>query len=534
MAGGNRYKHRSLGGGLVPNNQQAPQNNFYVAPPPEPSMLEKALQLAQGIGDASSDYTAKANADPGNLISPFGALPTQLMKDTGKHLWDSKFGLVPAKKAWDAGTTLADILSGKEQSTPFAPAQGNQLAGDAANNAAIAALDASTLAPGFGIVPKMGKAAWGAGKEIGASRAFTKQWIPEAAANQGRAPLGERLGRLVGNLPENIKTRPLTYADRFTVDDVRIPYRYAIDNGWSKKDALDYAAAQAGLSLDEAADALEMGRRFDKIDAPKIAQEKQTIDDTIAAIQQHKDNKAIVEEARKNMPPEDFAAIERRIDQQLAESKLPKDQQLRAQFERMSLDERRYMFAKLKQEGADATHLLGDLLEAPKTQNPFVAIPGGKPPSDPTTLGMGFPFSGKDGEKPLLSALMDAFKGKPKESPLDQFTPPKSLDDIFTGGSPRGPRELTGGSQNPAGMDGSAFNLNTPEVPYDPAKGFQGIDAKFAADKNARTLSEAVAKARKGQPVDPDTLSLLLAYGAASGMGSALWAQQAHQQQPGM
>lgn len=253
-------------------------------------------------------------------------------------------------------------------------------------------------------------------------------------------------------------------------------------------------------------------------------------------------------------------------------------------------------------------------------------------PPEATTLGMGFPFSGKDGEKPLLSALMDAMRGKgandrkltdvisnlgenpdaanfgatnaakglntfgerpkigpitapavndappwlgnpnmynpntaggptafeaalqaqqtPKPSlevlqggrnPLDQFTPPTTLDDIFTGGAPRGPRELSGGTEYPAGLDSSFMNdprfngagVQDP-VPYDPAKGFGGLDARFASDKNAKTLSEALAKARKGEPIDPDTLALLLSYGAASGMGSALWAQQAHQQQPGM
>ena len=143
------------------------------------------------------------------------------------------------------------------------------------------------------------------------------------------------------------------------------------------------------------------------------------------------------------------------------------------------------------------------------------------------------------------------FKGKPKESPLDQFTPPKSLDDIFTGGSPRGAREITGGAENPAGMESSFFNdprFNGPQeaVPYDPAKGFQGLDAKFAADKNAKTLSEALAKARKGDDstlgmgraaVDSDLIKLLMAYGAFGGMSAGALATldaQKNAQKPGM
>lgn len=96
----------------------------------------------------------------------------------------------------------------------------------------------------------------------------------------------------------------------------------------------------------------------------------------------------------------------------------------------------------------------------------------------PTQLNMGFGFGGKDGEKPLLSALMDVFKGKqaPAANPLDQFTPPTSLDDIFTGG-PRTPRADTG-PLDPRQPEGPAFNASTPEVGYD-GQGFTGLDARL-------------------------------------------------------
>jgi hypothetical protein len=66
------------------------------------------------------------------------------------------------------------------------------------------------------------------------------------------------------------------------------------------------------------------------------------------------------------------------------------------------------------------------------------------------------------------------------------------------GYAPRGPRELTGGSQNPAGLEGNYFNANTPDVPYVEGQGFQGADARMAQAKNRNTLAEALAKAKGG------------------------------------
>jgi len=412
MAGGNRYKHRSLGGGLVPNKQQAPQNNFYVAPAPEPSMLEKALQLAQGIGDASSEYIGKANADPGNRLSPFGVVPTQFIKDSAKHLWDEKFGLVPAQKAFDAGSALADILSGKQQSTPFASAQGTQLAGDVANNATVAALDASTLIPGMGVVPKMGKGA----------------------------------GKAAVSMADDVAPEIFHYGDGMV--DLRFPV------GAGEPATISGSMRGNRLSVDY-------------MNVPEAAQ-RQGVGTKM--------HDALIEWGKKN-------GVEG-ID---SDSVLSPGATA--------------LYDSLQRKGYGVTKNVEPTISNGSSiaDGPIYSLDLNR---NPTTLGMGFPFGGKDGEKPLLSALMDAFKGKPKESPLDQFTPPKSLDDIFTGGSPRGAREITGGAENPAGMESSFFNdprFNGPQeaVPYNPESGFGGLDAKFAADKNARTLSEALAKRAK-------------------------------------
>ena len=62
-------------------------------------------------------------------------------------------------------------------------------------------------------------------------------------------------------------------------------------------------------------------------------------------------------------------------------------------------------------------------------------------------------------------------------------------------------------------------------------------------DANIRSTSAAFDPANIGKPsllgaglptMDSELLKLLAAYGGAAGMGSALWARQAHQQQPGM
>ena len=124
---------------------------------------------------------------------------------------------------------------------------------------------------------------------------------------------------------------------------------------------------------------------------------------------------------------------------------------------------------------ATRRQLISNLRESTKLMR---GGPLSEAPKPPTTLSAGFGFGGKDGEKPLWDSLRDVFKGKPAPAPnpLDQFTPPTSLDDIFTGG-PRSPRADTG-PLDPRQPEGPAFNASTPEVGYD-GQGFTGLDARL-------------------------------------------------------
>jgi hypothetical protein len=169
----------------------------------------------------------------------------------------------------------------------------------------------------------------------------------------------------------------------------------------------------------------------------------------------------------------------------------------------------------------------------------------------PVTLGMGSPFGDKPGQRSLAQIIGDAIKGK-KASPLDQFTPPTSIDDIFTGGAPRGARELSGGVEYPAGLNSSFMNdprfngagVQDP-VPYTEGQGFGGLDARMAQAKNKQTLSDALAKAKGGDkpptllgmgggaPADSDLLKLLMAYGAFGGMSAGALATIDGQKQQG-
>lgn len=163
----------------------------------------------------------------------------------------------------------------------------------------------------------------------------------------------------------------------------------------------------------------------------------------------------------------------------------------------------------------------------------FFLRPGNGSPDQATQLSMGFGSGGKDGQRSLVQILSDAMKGK-KASPLDQFTPPTSLDDIFTGGTPRGPREITGGSQNPGAMEGSFFHdprFAGPQdaVPYTEGQGFGGLDARLGKPKGPTELGA-------GMPAD-DLLKLLASYGAFGGMSAGALATLEAQKQakkPGM
>lgn len=522
MAGGNRNRYKSADGTYRPYGQGlgAPQRMGFAQPEDQPFDLLQALQALTEAGKSAyngvQDWSAKAQADPGNQMSPFGALPTQFMKDQGGALIRDWGGVKPAIEAGKDAITLADILSGKEKSVPFAPAYAGQKATDATLNAGQAAMDASVWAP---LAPSALKSGWKSLQvEPPAGYASTTRVTGPSvkAANddtllnalrQAMTPAKEDYGAVPGIMRKN--TDGTLYGD----------------NKPLANDVDGYSGALNQQLADPSAPYLFEGkplvdgsgnRAFDVESIPgtgKGAEPPQITPDSWGKIwlQRYGGPEQAIQHAIDKGRPDVAQTIQGWLNNgQLRQAN-------KTDMRAMSLE------SALEQQ------------KNPRLGTSADVLPFRKPPTDTTTLGMGFPFSGKDGERNLVQILSDALKGKKAPAnPLDQFTPPTSLDDIFTGGSPRGPREITGGSQNPGAMEGSFFHdprFAGPQdaVPYTEGQGFGGLDARLGKPKGPTELGA-------GMPAD-DLLKLLASYGAFGGMSAGALATLEAQKQakkPGM
>lgn len=456
--------------------------------PKQPTLLEALMAAGSSAYQGANQYAQEAAADPVNQIGFAGPIGNRLIREMGagqvKQLIDDKLGYEPAKRAFGDASTLLDILSGKEKSVPFAPAYAGQKATDAALNAGQAGLDVATVLP---FVPKMPKGA--SPSPMGKPYSFggvANDFLPDSQLSMGFGSSGKdgqrSLAQIIGDA---IKGKGPPGAVTNAVEDQAPPGAFFAYHG-SPHDFDRFDLSKIGTG--EGAQAYGRGLYF--AESPKTGQAYRDamLFDAIQGVKDPARREAALVLHRNNW---DVAAAQKELGRNATPEQV-----------KMLSDVAENPPGGLYKVKIDADANAFKEFEAPPTEAEIEAmkkagIPGLKYFDNGSRASEQGTRNYVVFDDNLVNII--AKNGKPfaPRNPLDQFTPPTSIDDIFTGGAPRGPRELSGGPTNPAGLDGSAFNLNTPEVPYDPARGFGGLDAKFAADKNAKTLSEALAKRAK-------------------------------------